>query len=71
MQVKLFRRGNEYVIAPAVQPQKNMQPLVIDAEQLRGDVNRLTGLRARLDAIRRTQSALARPPEAGRSIGPA
>src|SRR4029077_12048728 len=30
-----------------------------------------TGLRAKLDAIRRTQSALARPPEAGRSIEPA
>jgi carnitine 3-dehydrogenase len=30
-----------------------------------------SGVRAKLDAIRQSQSALARPPEAGRSIGPA
>jgi carnitine 3-dehydrogenase len=30
-----------------------------------------SGVRAKLDAIRQSQSALGRPPEAGRSMGPA
>jgi carnitine 3-dehydrogenase len=63
--LRLHRGRDETLIATAEQ-------LHLHVDTARAKATAVdSGVRAKLDAIRQSQSALARPPEAGRSIGPA
>ena len=63
--LRLHRRRDDVLIATAEQ-------LHLHVDTARAKATAVdSGVRAKLDAIRQSQSLLARPPEAGRSIGPA
>ena len=63
--LRLHRRRDDVLIATAEQ-------LHLHVDTARAKATAVdSGVRAKLDAIRQSQSVLARPPEAGRSIGPA
>jgi acyl-CoA thioesterase FadM len=63
--LKLHRRRDDMLIATAEQLHLHVD--TARAKAMAVD----SGVRAKLDAIRQSQSVLPRPPEAGRSIGPA